>query len=96
MLKLASAKFDGQTVKWKKELEALCDTHSLIIIFRLRVVLSSVRPSSPFTLRLYAKRFLYRPFLVGQTPELVLSTRSTLGSWCFGFLVHSPSWIFFV
>ena len=32
-MKLASAKFDGQMLRWNKKLDALCDTPSLIIIF---------------------------------------------------------------
>ena len=32
-MKLASARFDGQMLKWNKKLDTLCDTPSLIIIF---------------------------------------------------------------
>ena len=81
-MKLASARFDGQTLRWNKRLETLCDTPSLIIIFRLRVLLSSVRPSSPFTLHLYAKRFLYGKFLVGKTQDILPSVGPTNGPLC--------------
>lgn len=86
--KLASAKFDGQTARWTKKLDTLCDIPFVILLFRLRDVLSSVKPPSPFTLRLYAKRFLHGDIHVGTTQEITPSAGSK-GS-CARFLVHSP------
>lgn len=86
--KLASAKFDGQTARWTKKLDTLCDIPFVILNFRLRVALSSVKPPSPFTLRLYAKRFLHGDILVGKTQEITPSAGSTGSST--RFLFHSP------
>lgn len=87
--KLASARFDGQTARWNKKFDTLCDIPFVTLIFRLKVVLSSVKAPSPFTLRLYAKRFLHRDILVGTTQEILPPVGSTSGS-CIRFLVHSP------
>jgi len=72
-MKSASVKIGGlrrstppsvpQTVERNEELDALRDSPFLILIFRLRVLLSFVQPSSRLMLRLYAKRFLHRDIL---------------------------------
>ncbi|KAF8264686.1 hypothetical protein EI94DRAFT_439782 [Lactarius quietus] len=61
-VKLANAKFDGRTpVRWNKKSD----------VFLVKP------PPSPFTLRLYAKRFLHRNILVGQTQEILPPVGST-------------------
>jgi hypothetical protein len=89
--KLASAKFDGQTARWRwnRKLDTLWEISFVILVFRLIAVLSSVKPPSPFTLRLYAKRFLHSDMLVGKTQEILPPAGPTSGS-CIRFLVHSP------
>jgi hypothetical protein len=87
-MKSASVKIDGQVVEWNEKLDALCDTLFLILIFRLRVLLSFLQPSSRLILRLYAKRFLHYDILVG-THEILPPVTSTSGSSFIGILVHS-------
>jgi hypothetical protein len=71
-VKLASARFEGGTARWKKKLDTLCDARFQVIITWLTVLLSFLRPSTPFTLRLYAKRFLSSDILIGKTLYLLL------------------------
>ena len=55
-----------------------CKTSIFSLLFRLRILYSSVQPSSRLILRLYAKRFAHSDKLIG-THEIAMPVESQTG-----------------
>ncbi|KAH8980782.1 hypothetical protein EDB92DRAFT_1820451 [Lactarius akahatsu] len=72
-----SAQIDGQIVAWDQRLDALYDFLIFDHIFRLKVPISLVQPSSHIILRLYAKKSITSDILVG-TYEMTLPVESQI------------------
>ncbi|KAH9030075.1 hypothetical protein EDB84DRAFT_1676992, partial [Lactarius hengduanensis] len=74
-----SAQIDGQIVAWDQRLDALYDFLIFGHIFRLKVPISLVQPSSRIILSLYAKKSITSDILIG-THEMTLPVVSQINT----------------
>ncbi|KAH9047040.1 hypothetical protein EDB84DRAFT_1673774, partial [Lactarius hengduanensis] len=74
-----SAQIDGQIVAWDQRLDALYDILIFDHMFRLKVPISLVQPSSHISLRLYAKKSITSDILIG-THEMTLPVVSQINT----------------
>ncbi|KAH8977931.1 hypothetical protein EDB92DRAFT_1821947 [Lactarius akahatsu] len=80
---------DGQTAVWDQRLDPLYDFLLFSRIFRLKVPISFVQPSSQLTLCLYAKRLTQRDILIGIHQMVIPNESESSSSIHYKILAHT-------